>query len=354
MYDLLFWANVGIFSLLLLWQLDVFDGDDDDDDDDDDENNEVTTDDVGEGASGGGATEGDAGDGATEGGAGDGATEGDGTGTDGGGEAESANEPTGPFVQDNYEDVRTGTAERDTLTAVRSGPSLAYFGLDGNDFVDATDSDDYLDGGAGADQLLGRFGSDIINGGDGNDTILGGLGSDALYGQAGEDRIDGSRGDDSIFGGSGNDSLEGRGDDDVIYGGDGDDQIFSDSSFDVSNIGRGEDILFGEAGDDLLVLGDGDEATGGEGADRFDVFEVESPDSGAAKINDYTPSEDTITIAHLERTDPATGDTISPTLSTAYNAATDQTTIRLDGTDFIILTGNVDVDLDSITLTPQG
>ena len=68
--------------------------------------------------------------------------------------------------------------------------------------VDGGDGADTLIGDAGDDTLMvwdqniGGDGSDVINGGDGDDTLLGGLGSDTLIGGGGADVVDGGEGDD--------------------------------------------------------------------------------------------------------------------------------------------------------------
>ena len=78
--------------------------------------------------------------------------------------------------------------------------------------------DDYIDGGAGSDEIYG---------GGGGDTIIGGTGSDQLYGEAGDDTITGDQGADYIDGGAGDDILEGGAgaDEFVFHAGDGNDIV---------------------------------------------------------------------------------------------------------------------------------
>ena len=85
-------------------------------------------------------------------------------------------------------------------------------------FEGSAGGDDYIDGGAGSDEIYG---------GDGNDTIIGGTGSDQLYGEAGDDIITGDQGADTIVGGAGDDTLEGGGgaDDFIFHAGDGEDIV---------------------------------------------------------------------------------------------------------------------------------
>lgn len=107
--------------------------------------------------------------------------------------------------------------------------------------VYASDGDDDIRGGAGADKLYLGCGDNTGRGYDGNDdiivyctgttdqnTIRGGNGNDyiedgdgpaiLLDGEAGDDEIWGGDGDDYIEGGSGNDDLYGEKDEDEIYG----------------------------------------------------------------------------------------------------------------------------------------
>lgn len=66
-----------------------------------------------------------------------------------------------------------------------------------------------------SDQLInGTAGADIISGGGGNDT---------LYGNGGDDVLNGDSGDDALYGGDGNDILSGGAGNDVLDGGAGDD-----------------------------------------------------------------------------------------------------------------------------------
>jgi Ca2+-binding RTX toxin-like protein len=71
-----------------------------------------------------------------------------------------------------------------------------------NDFPGLTtlvgQSDDQVNGGAGADRAHGW---------DGNDALYGGAGADTLYGDGGLDWIDGDDGNDQIYGGAGNDFM---------------------------------------------------------------------------------------------------------------------------------------------------
>ncbi|TXI96332.1 MAG: DUF4214 domain-containing protein [Burkholderiaceae bacterium] len=167
----------------------------------------------------------------------------------------------------------------------------------GNDQVYAGPGDDIVIGGAGDDTLQGGSGKDQIEGGDGNDHIESGMfydfvskvwisdsKGDLLSGGAGNDEIYGGAGDDNIDGGTGNDTLNGGGGTDKIDGGDGDDTISSGSTYDNINKvwlpdlkgdtlsgNAGNDQIDGNAGDDIISGGTGnDRLTGGGGTDRVD------------------------------------------------------------------------------------
>jgi hypothetical protein len=66
-----------------------------------------------------------------------------------------------------------------------------------------------IEGGAGADILVGGDDDDTLLGGDGPDRLLGGDGDDTLRGEAGNDRLDGNDGDDTLSGGDGFDRATG-------------------------------------------------------------------------------------------------------------------------------------------------
>jgi uncharacterized protein involved in tolerance to divalent cations len=212
-------------------------------------------------------------------------------------------------------DARGGNDTVDLNSAAVSGqqpitiPATIYGG----------DGDDFLDGGAGNDELIGgndtgqRFGSwgDILYGRAGNDYLDGGLGKNAIIGGDGDDILvvggtgnwaDGGSGSDTLMasvagqvvltnssltalasftamenavltGGSGNDtidastfslgwvSLHGGLGNDVLIGGSGSDELYGEG---------GDDVLYGRLGSDSLWGGDGnDTLNGDQGNDRL-------------------------------------------------------------------------------------
>lgn len=68
--------------------------------------------------------------------------------------------------------------------------------------------DDTLDGGEGADFMLGEGGDDLLRGGADNDTLLGGLGMDTLLGGDDRDTFIGGNGGDFVDGGAGGDDFD--------------------------------------------------------------------------------------------------------------------------------------------------
>jgi Ca2+-binding RTX toxin-like protein len=258
----------------------------------------------------------------------------------------------------------TGSHFSDTLTG--NAVDNRIDGLDGNDRLSAGAGADSLFGGNGNDTLLGGLGADILDGGAGRDrasyreattavladlanpglntgeaagdsyvsiedmeggagadTLLGDAQANALHGVDGHDRLEGRSGNDSLYGGDGNDTLIGGEGADRLEGGNGIDIVsyetataavridlvtssqnqgealgdvfltiegfiltaFADSfsgsalaetvqggagNDTLSGLG-GADLLSGGAGNDLLYGGDGDDTLiGGAGADRLE------------------------------------------------------------------------------------
>jgi Ca2+-binding RTX toxin-like protein len=129
----------------------------------------------------------------------------------------------------------------------------------------------------GADTLHGDAGNDYLEGGGRGDVLRGGAGADTLWGDTAADNLASlpaadrslAWGDDDLAGGEGNDTLVGGGRDDTLQGGAGDDALRGDeSSAALEGQHHGVDLLDGEAGNDLLVGGGrGDTLLGGDGHD---------------------------------------------------------------------------------------
>ncbi|MEG4528397.1 cadherin-like domain-containing protein, partial [Microcoleus sp. C2D2] len=167
-----------------------------------------------------------------------------------------------------------GTANNTADDFVSFTPNLLFFG---NASFNYTLSDGSLtdtgtvtvavgvsiNGGSGADNLLGTIGNDIINGGNGNDTIYGGAGNDSLSGENGNDILygdglmDGGAGNDTLTGGNGDDTLKGGGGTDYLSGGNGQDLLYG---------GLGSDILTGNNNNDIFAF------AAGEGTDTITDF----------------------------------------------------------------------------------
>jgi Ca2+-binding RTX toxin-like protein len=113
----------------------------------------------------------------------------------------------------------------------------AIRGDDGDDVLSGAGGDDRLFGGEGADQLFGGDDDDYLSGGVEGETILtggdwwadkgeyidGGAGNDEIYGCITNDTLLGGSGDDKLFGGEGNDYLDGGSGNNEMRGGLGDD-----------------------------------------------------------------------------------------------------------------------------------
>jgi Ca2+-binding RTX toxin-like protein len=149
-------------------------------------------------------------------------------------------------------------------------------GLLGNDLLRVSNDNGqfplgvFLNGGSGADEIIGSFLNDELFGGTGDDLIKGHRGNDFISGQDGLDELLGDAGLDRIFGGDFNDLLEGGLGNDILKGGWGDDLIRGGDGLDELWGNAGLDDLFGELGADFLNGGLGDDdLDGGAGIDRL-------------------------------------------------------------------------------------
>lgn len=108
-------------------------------------------------------------------------------------------------------------------------------GYDGNDDIRVSTSKPVrIDGGVGADYIVGGNGRDTINGAGGNDSVFGGYGTDIINGDSGDDELRGEWDSDTITGGSGADLMRGGlGDDRFYFGGDGSiDRVYGEDGTD--------------------------------------------------------------------------------------------------------------------------
>jgi Ca2+-binding RTX toxin-like protein len=172
------------------------------------------------------------------------------------------------------DDTLFGTPSDDVICGLGGNDKISA--KEGKDVLYGDGGDDTLSGGTGDDVLVGGPGKDKLVGGSGSDrmyaeSISGALvvgriayasldrvlraKRDWLDGGPGADRLIGSPWRDSLFGGTGGDEIFGRAGDDVIVG------------------GKGTDRLAGQAGRDTLFSRDGrgDRVTGGSGRDRAHV-----------------------------------------------------------------------------------
>ncbi|WP_165943640.1 calcium-binding protein [Roseicella aquatilis] len=111
-----------------------------------------------------------------------------------------------------------------------------------------------VQGGAGADSLLGLSGNDTLRGGAGNDTLSGAAGNDLLDGQDGNDRLAGQDGNDVLRGGAGNDTLWGDAGNDSLDGQAGRDSLSGGAGNDTLTSSDWATLLDGGSGTDLLSL----------------------------------------------------------------------------------------------------
>ncbi|MDA9865384.1 BapA prefix-like domain-containing protein [bacterium] len=205
----------------------------------------------------------------------------------GGGSGSGLGTDDGGQSNQDFDDLKEGTPENDTLDGDIGNDTISGFEGDdvligglGDDIVNGGDNNDDITGNEGQDTLSGDAGDDTISGGDDNDLISGGPGNDDLSGDAGNDTIFGNEGDDVISGGAGDDSIDGGENNDDITGNEGadtlsgdagDDTISGGDDNDLISGGQGVDDLSGDAGNDTIFGNeDNDTLSGGAGDDLLD------------------------------------------------------------------------------------
>lgn len=103
----------------------------------------------------------------------------------------------------------------------------------------------------------------------GRDDLLSGLGGrDLLYGGDGNDHVIGGDGDDEVKGGAGDDLLEGGAGNNLVVGGTGADRMFGGDGQDLLDGGEGNDVIDGGDGIDVVLGGAGDDRVSGQGEIR--------------------------------------------------------------------------------------
>ncbi|MEM1343237.1 MAG: calcium-binding protein [Pseudomonadota bacterium] len=286
---------------------------------------------------------------------------------------------TGEAAGDTYVSVEVieGSAFSDDLTGSTAGDVL--LGEAGNDVLRGQFGPDTLKGGAGDDTLFSLVAStraesdaNILNGGPGADLLIGADGRDTasyadalgtgvtvnlvnpsrntgeatgdtyvsiedIEGSALDDDLTGSGGNNRLIGGDGDDVLRGQFGADTLAGGAGDDVLFalvaSNRSETDANLlagGPGADQLIGAAGADTLEGGSGQDTLDGEaGADRF-VFR-DPATGGRDTLVDFVPGLDTIALDDAGFT---------ALQGIAFGAGNFRVGAALDGDDFVLRQGN--------------
>ncbi|HEX2970698.1 MAG TPA: calcium-binding protein, partial [Tepidisphaeraceae bacterium] len=125
-------------------------------------------------------------------------------------------------------------------------------------------------GGDGNDQITAGGQAHWLKGNDGNDTLIGTAGADVLDGDKDEDSLQGLGGNDQLIGGGGNDVLFGGAGDDTLEGGSGSDDFHGDEGTDVADYSSRTDDLWIRRIDGLF----NDGAVGENDNVRSDIEEI--------------------------------------------------------------------------------
>jgi Ca2+-binding RTX toxin-like protein len=130
------------------------------------------------------------------------------------------------------------------------------------------------EGGGGNDTLVGSVSGDTLEGGDGSDLLHGGFGNDALFGDKGDDTLIGGFGDDTLAGDKGSDTFvfESGFGDDVIDDFSGKDQIWLTANINNSGISNARDVaqfVSGDASHTTIRIGEDSIRLEGIGKDDF-------------------------------------------------------------------------------------
>ncbi|MDO8410086.1 MAG: calcium-binding protein, partial [Phenylobacterium sp.] len=233
-------------------------------------------------------------------------------------------------------DAVNGGSGNDAILAVEDGAVIGLRSLNGIEIISAnghmgvsvqgSSGNDLLDFSGvtlqGVSRIDGGGGADTLIGGNGDDTISGSGGADSLSGGDGDDRfvyLGSSSGSDRINGGAGNDAIFAEGDDTIIFvsyisgveiissdgwsnvsiegssagdlldfgavslsgvveirAGGGADTVIGSSAADTISGGAGADSLAGGEGDDLFLIGAGDGADDIDGGAGHDIVRAKA------------------------------------------------------------------------------
>lgn len=141
----------------------------------------------------------------------------------------------------------------DELTWFSEYSDVGQLLFNGQDYIEGSAYADVMLGYANDDIIVGRAGSDILLGNGGSDYVHGNEGNDSMVG--GNDLHDDTDGADVMFGGAGNDHIYGCGGNDSIMGEEGNDLIVGGAGEDTLAGGAGRDIFvyFGQTGQDIIT-----------------------------------------------------------------------------------------------------
>lgn len=258
--------------------------------------------------------------------------------------------PAGYNVITSDDPVILGTQGDDFICAGSSANFIRSKG--GDDIIHAGGGADTIKSGGGADLVYAGPGQDLVRGGAGGDTIDGGSGDDLLIGQGGNDTIIAMAGADVVRGKKGNDTIDGRGGNDILRGDLGDDTIYGDANDDILiggpgndelHGGGGNDELYGGANDDILDGGtDDDIVNGGNGTDTI------TGGSGSNTV-DGGPGTDNCALfgtqANCETTDTPTGP-VAPVATDDMVVTDEDSPITIS-----VVANDTDANGDALTIT---
>jgi VCBS repeat-containing protein len=154
----------------------------------------------------------------------------------------------------------TGRIDTATVTVNITGKANNFvLGTEVSDMLYGDNSDDFINGLGGDDQIFGGEGNNFLLGGAGNDILYAGSGNDRLDGGDGNDLLFGSEGRNTLLGGAGDDTIYGGTSDDLIDGGNGNNQIYAAEGNNLIGTGSGNDVVYAGAGSDWVFTGEGND-----------------------------------------------------------------------------------------------